>query len=134
MTETKYPSHTLDKFQLRLPEGMRERIKEAAKESGRSMNAEIVYRLEESFRQPDLLDALNADPKATQIARDHTKYLEEQQAILDAEIKRNTRTNELMQKAIESLNHLSTAFAEQKKQTQVLDRLDVIESILKKKR
>jgi hypothetical protein len=58
MTETKYPSHTLDKFQLRLPEGMREKIKEAAKESGRSMNAEIVHRLEESFTkspEPDVL-------------------------------------------------------------------------------
>lgn len=35
-----------DKFMLRLPDGMRERIRAAAAENGRSMNAEIVFRLE----------------------------------------------------------------------------------------
>ncbi|MCB5201812.1 Arc family DNA-binding protein [Neorhizobium sp. T786] len=39
-----------DKFMLRLPEGMRDDIKFAANESGRSMNAEIVHRLANSFR------------------------------------------------------------------------------------
>ncbi|PTU70759.1 Arc family DNA-binding protein [Chromobacterium haemolyticum] len=34
-----------DKFMLRLPDGMRSRIAEAAKTNGRSMNAEIVHRL-----------------------------------------------------------------------------------------
>lgn len=34
-----------DKFMLRLPEGMRHHIAEAAKKNGRSMNAEIVQRL-----------------------------------------------------------------------------------------
>lgn len=38
-----------DKFVLRLPDGMRALIAEAAKASGRSMNAEIVSRLESSF-------------------------------------------------------------------------------------
>lgn len=38
-----------DKFQLRLPDGMRDRIKIAAEVNGRSMNAEIVNRLELSF-------------------------------------------------------------------------------------
>jgi hypothetical protein len=35
-----------DKFMLRLPDGMRERIAELAKQNGRSMNAEIVARLD----------------------------------------------------------------------------------------
>lgn len=39
-----------DKFMLRLPDGMREKIKAAADEAGRSMNAEIVHRLDASFR------------------------------------------------------------------------------------
>ena len=34
---------------LRLPEGMRDRIKAAADENNRSMNAEIIARLESSF-------------------------------------------------------------------------------------
>lgn len=34
---------------LRLPDGMRDRIADAAKAAGRSMNAEIVARLQSSF-------------------------------------------------------------------------------------
>ena len=39
-------------FMLRLPPGMRELIAEAAKANNRSMNAEIVGRLEQSFQTP----------------------------------------------------------------------------------
>ena len=38
-----------DKYIIRFPEGMRDRIAEAAKANRRSMNAEIVARLDESF-------------------------------------------------------------------------------------
>lgn len=38
-----------DRFIVRLPDGMRDRIKDAAAANNRSMNAEIVARLEESF-------------------------------------------------------------------------------------
>lgn len=43
------PSRNLAKFVVRLPEGMRDRIAKAAEANGRSMNAEIVKRLEDSF-------------------------------------------------------------------------------------
>jgi hypothetical protein len=43
------PAHSLDKFVLRLPEGMREKIGVAARANRRAMNAEIVNRLERSF-------------------------------------------------------------------------------------
>ncbi|MPW43379.1 Arc family DNA-binding protein [Acinetobacter guerrae] len=36
-------------FNLRVPEELKEKIKEAASESGRSINAEAQYRLEQSF-------------------------------------------------------------------------------------
>lgn len=36
-------------FNLRIPEGLKEKIKEAAVENGRSINAEAQYRLEQSF-------------------------------------------------------------------------------------
>lgn len=49
MDKKTFPSDAADKFVLRLPEGMREQIAEAAKSSGRSMNAEIVGRLAASF-------------------------------------------------------------------------------------
>jgi hypothetical protein len=38
-----------DKFMLRLPDGMREKIAEQAKANGRSMNAEIVYHLQKAL-------------------------------------------------------------------------------------
>lgn len=38
-----------DQYMVRFPEGLRDRIKGAAEENGRSMNTEIVARLEDSF-------------------------------------------------------------------------------------
>lgn len=53
----RYPSERQQRFIVRMPDGMRERIKIAAERNGRSMNAEIVARLDESFldavRLPD---------------------------------------------------------------------------------
>lgn len=42
---------------LRFPDGMRDRIAEVAKVNGRSMNAEIISRLEASFNLEPLKDA-----------------------------------------------------------------------------
>ena len=44
-----YTSRTADKFVGRLPEGMRDRIAEVAKQHHRSMNSEIIARLEHSL-------------------------------------------------------------------------------------
>lgn len=44
-----YPSETQDRFMVRLPDGMREQIALAAKRGNRTMNSEIVSRLEFSF-------------------------------------------------------------------------------------
>lgn len=41
-----------DQFIVRLPDGMRDRIKAAAEASNRSMNAEIVATLEEKYPAP----------------------------------------------------------------------------------
>lgn len=38
-------------FNLRIPAELKEQVKEAAKLSGRSINAEAQYRLEESFKR-----------------------------------------------------------------------------------
>lgn len=52
-----FPSRGLDKFVVRFPDGMRDRIREAAERSGRSMNAEIIHRLQSTLdsgsREPD---------------------------------------------------------------------------------
>jgi len=44
-----FPSRGLDKFVLRLPEGMRDKIGVAARTNKRTMNAEIIQRLDASF-------------------------------------------------------------------------------------
>ena len=49
-------SRTADKFVVRLPDGMRQKIALVAKSYHRSMNSEIVSRLESSLRaEPSLL-------------------------------------------------------------------------------
>lgn len=47
-----FPSQKLEKFVLRLPDGLRERIKDKAYDNNRSMNAEIVQLLEREYPAP----------------------------------------------------------------------------------
>jgi hypothetical protein len=48
-----YPSQKLEQIILRLPDGMRARIKAAARNNCRSMNAEIVYQLQKAITQSE---------------------------------------------------------------------------------
>lgn len=61
--QTSKPGRASDQFALRLPDGMRDRIKAAADANGRSMNAEIVATLEENYPAPKL-----PGPTATDLA------------------------------------------------------------------
>lgn len=49
MARKPFPSETQERFIVRFPDGMRDRIADVARENNRSMNAEIVARLEGSF-------------------------------------------------------------------------------------
>lgn len=49
MHKKPYPSETQERFIVRLPDGMRDMIADAAKLGNRSMNSEVVRRLEASF-------------------------------------------------------------------------------------
>lgn len=51
-----YPSRILDKIIIRVPDGMRERIRRAAEENGRSVNAEILVLLEQHYPSELKLD------------------------------------------------------------------------------
>ena len=42
---------TSDRFQLRLPDGMRDQLAEAATANGRSLNGEIIHRLMQSLER-----------------------------------------------------------------------------------
>ena len=49
-----------DKYILRMPDGMRQQFAEIAKRNGRSLNAELVYRLSQSLLVPeDVVAACN---------------------------------------------------------------------------
>jgi|SRR5690554_4610725 len=48
-----YSSRTADKFVVRLPLGMRDRIADVSRQNHRSMNSEIISRLEQSLNQED---------------------------------------------------------------------------------
>lgn len=50
-----------DKFMLRLPDGMRDKLKEAAQSTKRTLNAEIVARLEQAFEQDSRADLLRGN-------------------------------------------------------------------------
>ncbi|RZA30104.1 MAG: Arc family DNA-binding protein [Proteobacteria bacterium] len=52
-TETSSTGRDSDKFMLRLPEGMRARLKECAQTNSRTLNAEVVARLQTSFGTED---------------------------------------------------------------------------------
>ncbi|KKB86485.1 hypothetical protein VW29_02725 [Devosia limi DSM 17137] len=54
------PLQPQDKYVLRMPDGMRDRIKKAAERSGRSMNAEILAALEHFYpEEPSIIDLLD---------------------------------------------------------------------------
>ena len=60
-----YPSRKLDQFVIRLPDGMREQLAETAKQNNRSMNSEIVARLENFLREKQTVDlGTNLSPRS----------------------------------------------------------------------
>ncbi len=52
-TQTSSTGRESDKFMLRLPDGMRAKLKASAEAAGRTMNAELIARLEKSFEDND---------------------------------------------------------------------------------
>jgi plasmid stability protein len=60
-----YPSEQQERFIIRFPDGMRDKISALAKANGRSMNAEVISMIEASLRQTSA-----ALPAANQIGAD----------------------------------------------------------------
>jgi len=86
MSEPKYPSQLAERFQIRMPDGLRDRIAEAAKANSRSMNSEIVARLEDSFGDKTL--TLIGDPEGFFVSAVKQREMTEQliakaEALLD---------------------------------------------------
>lgn len=72
-----------DKFMLRFPDGMRERLKEEAAKNNRSMNAEIIYRLQTTLDMDAYVPQVNAqiEPPDEALHRVHN-LLREVEALL----------------------------------------------------
>jgi len=49
MEDDKYPSQLAERFQIRMPDGLRDALRRAAERNGRSMNTEIVKRLQDTL-------------------------------------------------------------------------------------
>lgn len=62
--------HTLPPYSLRMPTELRERLESLAKESRRSLNAEIVARLEISIAEPLKPDPANSSAELLLSARE----------------------------------------------------------------
>lgn len=55
MEKKPFPSETQERFIVRLPDGMRDKVADSSKANKRSMNSEIVARLQSSFETGDTL-------------------------------------------------------------------------------
>lgn len=51
-----YPSRDLDKVIIRLPDGLKERIRRVAEENGRSVNSELVTLLDRTYPAETTID------------------------------------------------------------------------------
>ena len=72
MAKRAFPSDKLDQYIVRFPDGMRERLKQAAAENKRSLNAEIIARLEQSLERkpPSWLKSANPMPVSPEMAHE----------------------------------------------------------------
>lgn len=69
----KFPSQLAERFQVRLPDGMRDRLRAEAEANKRSMNAEIVARLEASLLPQEVLE--RPEHSKTPPTEDNTLYV-----------------------------------------------------------
>lgn len=86
------PSRGMDKVIVRLPDGMRDRIKAAAEANNRSMNAEIISRLDRSFTvEPEWEQAIAStkelDDRLTRLENSHTALHFQVQGLHAASVK-----------------------------------------------
>ncbi|WP_276315870.1 Arc family DNA-binding protein [Paracoccus sp. pheM1] len=89
--DSKFPSELADRFQVRMPPGMRDRIKAAAEANNRSMNAEIVATLEKEYPEPkpeapefDRIYALMSHIHAAETEEEQDIRMREANMVLDA--------------------------------------------------
>ena len=81
-----------DQFMVRLPDGMRDQLKESAAANGRSMNAEIVARIEAALSLVNDLRRIEADVEVLSASvAQYKKRIDETQDQLSDEISRSNK-------------------------------------------
>jgi plasmid stability protein len=98
MKQAIFSSRTADKFVVRLPDGMRERIADVARNHHRSMNSEIISRLEQSLfheavigdNSPLLLNSTELAPHESELLQRFRQLSRRQQNALVALIAHDT--------------------------------------------
>ncbi|ROR26563.1 Arc-like DNA binding dprotein [Comamonas sp. BIGb0124] len=118
MTEEKsgYPSDVADKVLVRLPDGMRDGIKDAAKANGRTMNAEIVARLDTSFTATETSSEILSLIATLQFELSQARYREQVQ------LTERAMVDEIVQGLVQTL-------AEQKFDTRLIKQYNQLERI-----
>lgn len=105
---TKYPSQLQDKFNLRLPEGMRDAIADRAKANGRSMNSEIVQILQEALDTDRVLvESDLVDFDSTQAAFNAAATAEEKERFLSDLAKKDPFTADILREGEEHARRLA---------------------------
>ena len=77
---------TSDRFQLRLPDGMRHQLAEAATANGRSLNDEIIHRLTQSLERDGMQKKLSQHLKTQ---GDHLAKVEQEIAALVQQLRQS---------------------------------------------
>lgn len=105
---TKYPSQLQDKFNLRLPDGMRDAIAERAKRNGRSMNSEIVQILQETLDTDKAISESDlVDFDSTQAAFNAASTAEEKEEFLRSLAKKDPFTADILREGEEHARRLA---------------------------
>ncbi|WFY25163.1 Arc family DNA-binding protein [Enterobacter ludwigii] len=105
---SKFPSQEMDRFNVRLPAGMRDAIAERAKANGRSMNSEIVQILQEALDTERILSESDlVDFDSTQAAFNAAATAEEKEEFLRSLAKKDPFTADILREGEEHARRLA---------------------------
>lgn len=105
---SKFPSQEMDRFNVRLPAGMRDAIAERAKRNGRSMNSEIVQILQETLDTDKAISESDlVDFDSTQAAFNAASTAEEKEEFLRSLAKKDPFTADILREGEEHARRLA---------------------------
>lgn len=124
MTDDRKPQAE-DKYIIRFPNGMRDHLKEAAKVNNRTLNAEIVARLERSFTAEKEVEriAFESGFEAAMLREDVTRLTELLKKAEASKVNQMPSADDLAEKVAERLNHVILPFSHESLQ----EYLEIIE-------